>query len=156
MAPEAALLRAIGRMRGRWPGLRVSSPWRTAPLSPVPQDDILNAVVTTPVPPDTEPRDVLELGVELEREAGRVRDLRWGPRVLDVDLLLFGRRIVRDPDLTVPHPRLTERRFVLAPLAELAADLVVPGDGRTVARALEDLGDTQRADRLVWSSDPLA
>jgi len=65
----------------------------------------------------------------LEEEAGRVRDERWGARTLDVDVLLVGDERVDSPELTVPHPRLWERGFVLAPLADVAPDLVTPPDG---------------------------
>ncbi|MGH8635341.1 MAG: 2-amino-4-hydroxy-6-hydroxymethyldihydropteridine diphosphokinase, partial [Burkholderiales bacterium] len=64
------------------------------------------------------------------RVHGRVRDLLNGPRTLDLDLLLYGGRALRDPGLTIPHPRMLERAFVLVPLAEIAPDAVVPGSGR--------------------------
>lgn len=74
------------------------------------------------------PRELLEVGRALETEAGRVRRERWGPRTLDIDVLWVEGQEVDEPDLQVPHPRLRERRFVLAPLAELAPDLVTPAD----------------------------
>ena len=63
---------------------------------------------------------------------GRVRTLRWGPRVIDLDLLLYGDEQIHTPGLTIPHPRLRERAFVLVPLAEIAPDLRLPGEGRNV------------------------
>ena len=109
-----------------------SSVYRTGPVGPVAQDDFLNAVLAVDVACPA--RELLGLLLWIEREAGRDRAIgpRWGPRPLDLDLLLFGDAIIDEPDLVVPHPRLTERRFVLEPLAEIAPTLVVPGTGRTV------------------------
>jgi 2-amino-4-hydroxy-6-hydroxymethyldihydropteridine diphosphokinase len=76
------------------------------------------------------PRQLLERLLEVERELGRVRDgTRWGPRAIDLDLLVYGSETVAEPGLRVPHPHLAERLFVLEPLAELAPGLVVPGEG---------------------------
>ena len=125
-----------GRALREAPGvavLRGSRVWDSAPIGP-PQPRYLNAVLeleTTRTPPS-----LLGILRETERIAGRTRDLRWGPRTLDLDLILFGDRVVCTPGLTIPHPEMTLRRFVLAPLAELRPDLSVPGTGSTVARLL--------------------
>ncbi len=104
----------------------ISAVYETDPVGGPPgQPPYLNIVVelcTTRAP-----RTLLELGQRLEEEAGRVRAGRWGPRTLDVDVLLVGDERVDDPDLVVPHPRMNERRFVLAPLADLAPELVPVG-----------------------------
>ena len=103
----------------------VSALYETEPLGgPSGQDPYLNAVVEL----DTHlsPRELLELGRTLEAAAGRTREVRWGPRSLDVDVLLVGDQVLEMDDLVVPHPRMWERRFVLAPLAELAPELVPP------------------------------
>jgi 2-amino-4-hydroxy-6-hydroxymethyldihydropteridine diphosphokinase len=102
------------------PGVRVAavSPvYETAPVGGPPQPDYLNAVVALDT--DLSPRDLLELAQDLEARAQRVREARFGPRTLDVDVLLVGDERVHEPDLEVPHPRLRERGFVLAPLADL-------------------------------------
>jgi 2-amino-4-hydroxy-6-hydroxymethyldihydropteridine diphosphokinase len=114
--------------------VRASHVWETAPLGP-PQPRFLNAVLEldTLLPP----RALLAALQGVEAQARRRRGLRWGPRTLDLDLLLQGDQVVAEADLQVPHPRLAERRFALAPLAELAPDLVVPGAGRPVAALLE-------------------
>ena len=78
------------------------------------------------------PRAILERLLAVELALGRTRGARWGPRTIDLDLLLYGDVVLDEPDLTVPHPRLAERRFVLEPLAELAPELVVPGRGPLV------------------------
>ncbi|MBL8299057.1 MAG: 2-amino-4-hydroxy-6-hydroxymethyldihydropteridine diphosphokinase [Rhodanobacteraceae bacterium] len=88
--------------------------------------------------------------LDIEREAGRVRgNVRWGPRALDLDILLYGDRVVSSAALQVPHPHLAQRAFVLAPLAEIAADLIVPGCGR-VAELLAsvDASSCRRLDPL--------
>lgn len=102
----------------------VSPVYETDPVGGPEQGAFLNAVVEL----DTErsPRELLELCRRLEAAADRVRLERWGPRTLDVDVLLVGDLVVDEPDLVVPHPRLWERRFVVAPLADLAPDLVPP------------------------------
>lgn len=100
----------------------VSATYETDPVGGPEQGPYLNAVVEL----DTEctPRQLLELCRRLETAAGRLRGERWGPRTLDVDVLLVGDQVVDEPDLQVPHPRLWERAFVLIPLADLAPDLV--------------------------------
>lgn len=113
--------------------LRASRVWDTAPVGP-PQPRYLNAALELEV--ELQPRPLYELLRRIEAAAGRRRDLRWGPRTLDLDLLLFEDRVIRTPALVVPHAGVTDRRFVLAPLAELCPELVVPGTGRTVAELL--------------------
>jgi len=114
-------------------GLRPSSVWETAPVGP-PQPHYLNAALELRI--GLAARDLLRLLQEVEAEAGRVRRERWGPRTLDLDLLLYGEERIEEPGLQVPHPALAERAFVLAPLAELCPERVVPGTGRTVAALL--------------------
>jgi 2-amino-4-hydroxy-6-hydroxymethyldihydropteridine diphosphokinase len=104
----------------------VSSVYETDPVGgPAGQGPYLNAVVEL----DTgrSPRQLLEAGRRLEEAAGRVRTERFGPRTLDVDVLLVGELVVDEPDLVVPHPRMWDRAFVLVPLAELAPELLPPG-----------------------------
>jgi 2-amino-4-hydroxy-6-hydroxymethyldihydropteridine diphosphokinase len=130
LAEAARLLRAA-------PGVavvRASRVYDNAPIGP-PQPRYLNAVLEleTALPA----RELLEVLQGVERDAGRVPGARWGPRTLDLDLLLHGADVVREPALVVPHPGLVTRRFVLAPLAELAPDLVVPGLGQRVRDLLD-------------------
>lgn len=101
----------------------VSPVYETDPVGgPADQPPYLNAVVELDT--DLSPRQLLELCQRLEQAAGRVRRERWGPRTLDVDVLLVGDLVVNEPDLVVPHPRMWERDFVLRPLADLAPELV--------------------------------
>ena len=107
--------------------LQVSSLRETEPWGPVEQPPFLNGAAA--VETSLEPRALLDVLLEVERRLGRVRDERWGPRTIDLDLLLYGDTVVDEPGLTVPHPRLRERAFALEPLLELDPDLVVPGQG---------------------------
>jgi len=107
----------------------VSSFRETDPVGYLDQPMFLNAAAALET--ELEPRALLDRLLELERELGRTREgPRFGPRTIDLDLLLYGDRVIDEPGLVVPHPRLAERRFVLEPLAELDPDLVVPGLGR--------------------------
>ncbi len=103
----------------------VSPVYETEPVGGPPQPDYLNAVVALDTELDA--RGLLGVAKTLEREAGREVDdaPRWSPRPLDIDILLVGDARVREPDLVVPHPRIHQRAFVLAPLADLAPELVV-------------------------------
>ncbi len=100
----------------------VSPVYETDPVGGPPQPPYLNVVVELATP--LTPRELLGVAHRLESAAGRVRVEHWGPRTLDVDVLLVGDLRVDEPDLVVPHPRMWERRFVLAPLADLAPELV--------------------------------
>jgi 2-amino-4-hydroxy-6-hydroxymethyldihydropteridine diphosphokinase len=130
---ERHLRDALDALRAT-PGLRalaVSSLYETRHVGPVPQGPHLNAVAR--VESRLGPRELLERLLAIERDAGRTRGPeRHAPRTLDLDLLLFGSEVIEEPGLAVPHPRLSERAFVLEPLLELAPRLVHPVLGETV------------------------
>jgi 2-amino-4-hydroxy-6-hydroxymethyldihydropteridine diphosphokinase len=105
-----------------------SSLRETDPVGVVEQPRFLNGAVLLET--ELAPRALLDRLLDIERRLGRERRERWGPRTIDLDLLLYGDGMVEEPGLTVPHPRLHERRFALEPLAELDPELVVPGRGR--------------------------
>jgi 2-amino-4-hydroxy-6-hydroxymethyldihydropteridine diphosphokinase len=123
------LLRAVDLLGGSThvDVLRVSQLRETEPVGVVDQPPFLNGAVE--ITTTLSPRALLDLLLEIERTLGRVRGERWGPRTVDLDLLVYGDETVDEPGLGVPHPRLHERRFALEPLAELAPELVVPGLG---------------------------
>ncbi len=116
----------------------VSEIRETAPVGPIcNQPAYLNAAVELETV--MQPHDLLVALLDIERAHGRNRDdeTRWGPRTLDLDLLLYGDLVLDEPGLQIPHPRLAERRFVLEPLSDLAPDLVVPGTDESVAVLLD-------------------
>ncbi len=128
------LRRAIEALSTAGEILATSSIYETTPFGVTDQPDFLNCCVKL----DTRlaPRELLRRTRGIERELGRVAGPRWGPRTADIDILLYGDRSIRTPELVVPHPGLLERAFVLVPLAEIAADRAIPGAGVTVADAL--------------------
>jgi 2-amino-4-hydroxy-6-hydroxymethyldihydropteridine diphosphokinase len=120
--------------------IRVSSIYETAPVGYLEQPDFLNAVVeikTTLSPPE-----LLAVTKSIEREQQRVRQVRWGPRTIDLDILLYGDAEVEEDNLRLPHPEVGNRAFVLVPLAEIAPSKRLPS-GLTVANLLADLGEIE-------------
>ncbi len=118
----------IGAAVAALPGVVAVSRLReTEPVGVVGQPPFLNGAVLLET--DLPPRELLGRLLAIERQLGRERRERWGPRTIDLDLLLYGDVVVDEPGLTVPHPRLHERRFALEPLAELDPALEVPGRG---------------------------
>ena len=103
----------------------VSSLYRTPPWGKTDQPDFINAAAE--IRTSLEPRALLALCLDAEHELKRVRQERWGPRIVDIDILAFGDRVVREAGLEIPHPRILERAFVLVPLAEIAPELEILG-----------------------------
>jgi 2-amino-4-hydroxy-6-hydroxymethyldihydropteridine diphosphokinase len=144
--PVAQLRAAIAAL-GALPRTRVlavSSFYRTAPVGFLDQPDFVNAAVA--VDTGLAPRALLDALASIERAAGRERTFKDAPRLIDLDILLYDERVVDEPALAIPHPRLHERAFALAPLVEVAPDAVVPGRGR-VADLLARCAD-QRITRI--------
>lgn len=133
--PRATIERAIEKL-GATARARM---YRSRPLGPPGQPDYFNTAVT--VETALEPRALLDAVKAIERELGRVPSVRWGPRAIDIDILMYGDRVIDEGDLRIPHRELANRRFVLAPLADLAPELVVPGLSRTVRELYDALGD---------------
>ena len=105
----------------------VSSLYKSKPVGPQDQDDYINAVVK--IETELMPYELLERIQEIEKQHGRIRGERWGPRVIDLDILMFGNKIMTDQKLTIPHPEIHNRSFVLVPLAEIDSDCEIPGKG---------------------------
>jgi 2-amino-4-hydroxy-6-hydroxymethyldihydropteridine diphosphokinase len=120
-----------------------SGVYDSEPVGMTDQGDFLNAVVAVETALD--PYQLLDLILKIELDHGRQRITRWGPRTLDLDILLFGDIVQDDPELSIPHPRLKERRFVLEPLVEIEPEVRLP-DGTPAKKLLDDLGDSQ----VVW------
>ncbi|HYU19982.1 MAG TPA: dihydropteroate synthase [Chloroflexota bacterium] len=150
LSDRAANLAAAIHMLSERPGVRVirrSSLYETSPVGPDGQPDFLNSVLEAET--TLGPLDLLASLKQIERALGRQPGPRWGPRPIDLDILLFGERQISSPDLTVPHPRLWDRLFVLEPLAELAPDLPAP-DGATLATWVADRRDPRAVRPLGW------
>lgn len=138
--PERSMARAL-RALDVATGTRVAAVsrlFRTPPWGKTDQPDFLNAAAELHTV--LEPRSLLELCLGIERSLKRVRHERWGPRIIDLDILLYGHREIAEEGLTIPHPRMLERAFVLVPLADIAPDLVVGGE--TVAEHLAAIDTT--------------
>ena len=149
--PERTLVAAVEDL-SRLPDVelrRSSSLYAAAPLGPS-QPEFRNAVVSLAVA--RSPESLLAALLDIERAHGRVRTERWGPRLLDLDILLWGERVVDQPGLHVPHPELHRRRFALEPLAELDPQAHHPVLQKTVAELLAGVRDqpVQRLDSVLW------
>jgi len=137
LGDRAANLRTALEMLAQTAGISitaVSAIYETAPVGGPEQDHYLNACAAL----DTEltPTRLLLMMLDIEEKIGRVRKVRWGPRIIDLDLLLYGEIMMNTPLLELPHPRMSERDFVLIPLADIAPDQIIPGLIQTVALTL--------------------
>jgi len=146
---ELNLLRAVAEV-GRLPECRVtalSSFYETSPVGNVKQEPFYNAVLklSTGLPPRTLLTHLLRIETESFK---RTRAVFQGPRRMDLDLLLYGKEVISDADLIVPHPRIAERRFVLVPLSEIAPGLVHPLSGLTVNQMLASLHSDEKVVKL--------
>ena len=127
---ESHLQFAVDRLSSIISDRRVSRWYETEPVGVGAQPPFLNAAAVGDT--DLSPRALLDTLLAIERERGRERPFPGAPRTLDLDLILYGDRVIDEPELSVPHPRFRERAFVLEPLAEVAPDLVDPVTGRRV------------------------
>ena len=138
--PETQLTSALAALNGLPDTdlVRCSSFYRSRPLGPTDQPDFINAVAL--LDSGLQAKQLLDRLQSIENGQGRVRDgIKWGPRTLDLDMLLYGKEIIDEPGLAVPHPELRHRNFVLIPLLEVAPEIEIPGLGRA-DKFLADIG----------------
>jgi 2-amino-4-hydroxy-6-hydroxymethyldihydropteridine diphosphokinase len=143
---RARLLEALGRLSVLAPIAAVSSFYETEPVEVTDQPWFLNAVIA--IETEQSPEQLIASVLQIEEAMGRKRVQKKGPRSIDIDILLFGDEVVNSPDVTIPHPAMHERRFVLEPLAEIAPDLRHPVLNKTT-RELLDLLPTGQAVRRI-------
>lgn len=147
MANMVQAVRALG------PKIQPASLYETSPVGgPDEQPNFLNSVVGRET--DLTPDSMLKKLQEVEESMGRIRGEKWGPRTIDLDLLFFDQLVVNTPDLVIPHPRLTERGFVLVPLAELAPDLTPPQFKKSIRELCDDWAKSNTMDRVVRVCGP--
>jgi 2-amino-4-hydroxy-6-hydroxymethyldihydropteridine diphosphokinase len=147
--PQLAFCKALNSLQ-QHPQISLmacSSLYLTPPVGgPEGQPDYLNAVVELSC--ELSPQELLALCRQIEDAAGRTREVRWGARTLDLDVLLYDQQVLLTEELEIPHPRLHQRHFVLLPLAELAADFIHPQKNLTIAALLAQLPPAEGITRL--------
>jgi len=135
---KANILRAIDKIkRSNIEVLNVSSFYRTKPYGYQNQDDFYNIVIK--IKTTQSPQNLLKLCLEIEKEMGRTRTIKWGPRTIDLDLLFFDKKIINTDQLVIPHPDLHNREFVLKPLLEISPQLVHPIFKKTIQDLYKEL-----------------
>jgi 2-amino-4-hydroxy-6-hydroxymethyldihydropteridine diphosphokinase len=148
LGDRGALLRdAIARLAGLGNVLAVSSFYETEPVEFIDQDWFLNCAVALET--KESPTQLMAALLQIEQQMGRQRIQKKGPRIIDIDILLFGDSIVSTPELTIPHPAMATRRFVLEPLAEIAPDVMHPVLKKTIGELLEELPAGQAVRRVA-------
>ncbi len=149
------LIRAIRHLQRLGTIQQISPLYQTSPYGGVSQPDFLNAVVR--FTSQQEPLPLLRALKEIEKALGRQHRIRWGPREIDLDIILYGARMWESPELTIPHPDFANRRFVLQPLFSLAPEAVDPRSGKTIRQLLSECRDNTRVTLIAkdWYSDEL-
>ncbi len=144
---RAYLEKAVQDIRSFATVVRCSSVYETEPVGYEEQGLFLNAVVL--IKTGLSPRDLMSRLLMIEAQSGRIRSERYGPRTLDIDIIFYGRRIIREDGLSIPHPEFANRRFVLAPMTEIAPEWFCPVHGKTSADLLKICPDKKSVRRLA-------
>ena len=147
-----AVKRMLADSRGKFVAL--SSFYTTSPVSPVPQDDFANCALALTW--SASPADLLLLLNRIEADMGRIRVIPLGPRMIDLDILLFGETVVHTPALTIPHPELHRRRFALVPCIEIDPSVIHPVYNRPLASFLDHIDPSQELSVALSARDALA
>lgn len=129
--------------------IKISSIYETQPVGPVAQSDFLNAVAE--IKTNYNPLELLTLFKSVEKKTGRRRSARWGPRMIDLDVLTFDQIVLHHPQLTIPHVELVNRRFVLVPFHEIAPQCFIAGSGKTVSQLLKESRDNSQVNFYLSS-----
>lgn len=138
----------LGRVSGN-KVLAVSSFYKTEPVGEVEQDWFINAVVK--IETGLIPRELLKTLLDIERNLGRIREIKWGPRIIDLDILLYDDLVIEEEGLAVPHPHLHERGFALTPLAEIAPGYVHPRLKKSISEILSVFKGSKKIERMEVS-----
>ncbi|KRG12866.1 2-amino-4-hydroxy-6-hydroxymethyldihydropteridine diphosphokinase [Lederbergia galactosidilytica] len=120
---------------------KLSSIYETEPIGFTDQDQFLNMVIK--ISTSLSPHQLLTLCLDVEREIGRIREFKWGPRVIDLDILLYNKENIMMEDLQIPHPRMNERAFVLIPLMEIDSMLFLPSSNAPLVEILDEIPDKE-------------
>ncbi|KAA3612291.1 MAG: 2-amino-4-hydroxy-6-hydroxymethyldihydropteridine diphosphokinase [Calditrichaeota bacterium] len=126
--------------------------YETAPVGMVDQPSFLNTAVGFKTALD--PQQLLSLILDIERDLGRKRRIKWGPRTIDIDIIFYGKEIIETEKLTVPHPRFAERKFVLVPLSDLIPNFIPPGFSLPVNKILQNCGDDSAIQKYETGNRP--
>lgn len=151
LGDRASMLNRAARELGRVPGVKLlacSPVYETDPVGKPDQPRFLNAACE--IQTALAPADLMRELLSIEERLGRTRSERWGPREIDLDILLYDGLVLENPDVTVPHPELERRRFVLVPLRELDRDVVHPVSGRTIGELAEACSEEGRVQRTSY------
>jgi 2-amino-4-hydroxy-6-hydroxymethyldihydropteridine diphosphokinase len=124
-----------------------SSLYKTAAWGLKDQPDFFNQVLR--IRSGYTPQRLLRILLDIERDMGRVRAQKWGPRIIDIDILFYGTQMLDSPSLKIPHPGIPERRFTLVPLTEIAADWLHPGNHKSMSQLLAECKDTLPVQKIV-------
>jgi 2-amino-4-hydroxy-6-hydroxymethyldihydropteridine diphosphokinase len=138
---EGNVRKALQILKKKMRVLKVSSMYETEPMYVEDQKWFVNCVAKLET--DLRPRELLDYVKDTERTLGRQRTIKYGPRVIDLDILFYGNEVVRESDLHIPHPKIRERSFVLIPLVEIEPDFIHPIQHMTVLKLLSDLNSNK-------------